>query len=55
MGSSAALKLSPGGAVAIGLFAGMLSTAGFGRLSPILESKIGLGDTCGVNNLHGKG
>eukprot|EP00879_Flechtneria_rotunda_P017316 GHRR01018140.1.p1 GENE.GHRR01018140.1~~GHRR01018140.1.p1 ORF type:complete len:479 (+),score=174.94 GHRR01018140.1:564-2000(+) len=53
MGSASALKLSPGGAVAVGLFAGILSTTGFGRLSPILESKIGLGDTCGVHNLHG--
>lgn len=35
------------------LFAGLLSTTGFGWLAPLLESKIGLGDTCGVHNLHG--
>eukprot|EP00775_Hariotina_reticulata_P008850 gene8850-9029_t len=53
MGSSAALRLAPGGAVAVGLFAGTLSTLGFGMLSPFLERVIGLGDTCGVHNLHG--
>jgi ammonium transporter Rh len=53
MGSSASLRLSPGGAVAVGLFAGLLSTTGFGWLAPLLESKVGLGDTCGVHNLHG--
>lgn len=53
MGSASALRLSPGGAVAVGLFAGMLSTAGFGLLAPYLESRICLGDTCGVHNLHG--
>lgn len=49
MGSSAALKLSPGGAVAVGLFAGVLSTFGFGWLAGVLEQKLNLGDTCGVH------
>lgn len=49
MGSSAALRLSPGGAVAVGLFAGTLSTFGFGWLSGVLEQKLNLGDTCGVH------
>lgn len=49
MGSSAALRLSPGGAVAVGLFAGCLSTFGFGWLAGVLEQKINLGDTCGVH------
>lgn len=53
MGSSAALRLSPGGAVAVGLFAGCLSTFGFGWLAGVLEQKLNLGDTCGVHNLHG--
>lgn len=49
MGSAAALRLSPGGAVAVGLFAGVLSTVGFGWLAGVLEQKINLGDTCGVH------
>ncbi|WIA15531.1 hypothetical protein OEZ85_002165 [Tetradesmus obliquus] len=53
MGSASSLRLSPGGALAVGIFAGMMSTLGFARLMPALESKIGLGDTCGVHNLHG--
>jgi ammonium transporter Rh len=53
MGSASSLRLSPGGALAVGIFAGVMSTMGFARLMPTLESKIGLGDTCGVHNLHG--
>lgn len=41
------------GALAIGLIAGALSTAGYQYLGPALESRIGLRDTCGVHNLHG--
>jgi ammonium transporter Rh len=53
MGSASSLRLSAGGALAVGIFAGVMSTMGFARLMPALESKIGLGDTCGVHNLHG--
>jgi len=37
----------------VGLAAGTISTLGFFFLSPLLEEKTGLGDTCGVHNLHG--
>jgi ammonium transporter Rh len=37
----------------IGFSAGVISTLGFMFLSPKLESKIGLYDSCGVHNLHG--
>ena len=37
----------------VGLAAGTISTLGFAMLSPLLEEKTGLGDTCGVHNLHG--
>jgi len=35
--------------VAVGLFAGVLSTFGFGWLAGVLEQKLNLGDTCGVH------
>eukprot|EP00877_Chromochloris_zofingiensis_P007162 jgi/Chrzof1/269/Cz01g09120.t1 len=53
MGSAAALALTPGGALAVGLCAGSISTLGFAYLMPYLERTIRLGDTCGVHNLHG--
>ncbi|WIA39056.1 hypothetical protein OEZ86_005200 [Tetradesmus obliquus] len=53
VGSAANLKIAPGGALVIGLLAGAISTCGYVKLSPKLESCIGLRDTCGVHNLHG--
>lgn len=35
--------------MAVGLFAGTLSTFGFGWLAGVLEQKLNLGDTCGVH------
>ena len=37
----------------MGITAGALSTAGYLVLSPFLEGKCGITDTCGVANLHG--
>lgn len=54
VGSAAALNLHPAGALTIGAFAGCLSTVGFSFMGPYLERRIGLGDTCGVHNLHGQ-
>ena len=53
IGSAANLMVGPGGALAVGIVAGALSTLGYVYLSPALEAKIGLRDTCGVHNLHG--
>jgi len=53
VGSSSDLLIQPWGAMTIGLVAGMVSVAGYVYLSPLLEEKIGLTDTCGVHNLHG--
>ncbi|KAG2489876.1 hypothetical protein HYH03_011678 [Edaphochlamys debaryana] len=53
MGAACTLRLTPGGALCVGLFAGCVSTLGFSYLTPFLDRTIGLGDTCGVHNLHG--
>lgn len=53
IGSAANLMVGPGGALAVGLAAGLLSTLGYAYVMPFLEAKIGLRDTCGVHNLHG--
>ena len=53
IGSAANLMVSPGGALAVGMSAGLLGTCGYAYLMPRLEAAIGLRDTCGVHNLHG--
>ncbi len=53
IGSAANLMVGPGGALGVGILAGLISTLGYAYLSPVLEAKIGLRDTCGVHNLHG--
>ena len=53
IGSAANMMVSPGGALAVGVSAGVLSTLGYAYIMPFLEAKIGLRDTCGVHNLHG--
>jgi len=53
MGSSASMAVYPGGALAIGCIAGLVSCAGYSYVQPFLEKRIKLHDTCGVNNLHG--
>lgn len=53
VGSSADLVIHPGGALAIGMIAGTVSVLGYKYLSPYLESRFGLYDTCGIHNLHG--
>jgi ammonium transporter Rh len=53
MGASARLQTSPGGALLVGILAGLVSVMGFVHVTPFLESKLTLFDTCGVHNLHG--
>lgn len=50
MGVAADYALTPSGALAIGIAAGMLSSFGYAHVD---LSKIGVSDTCGVHNLHG--
>ncbi len=53
IGASAGIILNPGGSMAIGFITGIISTLGFEFLTPYLQNKFGLYDTCGVHNLHG--
>ncbi|KAK9819191.1 hypothetical protein WJX74_001012 [Apatococcus lobatus] len=53
VGSAANMSFLPVGAVTLGIIAGLLSTSGYRFLTPWLEERIGLRDTCGVHNLHG--
>ncbi|CAL8317895.1 unnamed protein product [Merluccius merluccius] len=53
VGTCANMDIGPFGAMLIGFVAGIISTLGFKYLSPILASKLGIQDTCGVHNLHG--
>jgi len=45
------VDIGPSGAMGLGLIAGFISTLGYARLD--LGEMLGLGDSCGVNNLHG--
>lgn len=53
VGSSADLVIGPYASLIIGFVAGCLSVFGYVYVSPFLENKCGVHDTCGVHNLHG--
>jgi len=53
IGSLANLNIGPGWALLTGCGAGVISSLGFWKVQDFLKEKIGLHDTCGINNLHG--
>nr|BAG60816.1 unnamed protein product [Homo sapiens] len=53
VGTAAEMMLMPYGALIIGFVCGIISTLGFVYLTPFLESRLHIQDTCGINNLHG--
>ena len=53
VGSSADLVIGPYAALIVGGLAGSISVVGYVHGTEYLESKCGIHDTCGVNNLHG--
>jgi ammonium transporter Rh len=53
MGAAADLALTPGGALAVGFAAGILSVVGYNSVQSRLERSFGITDTCGILNLHG--
>lgn len=52
-GTAGEMMLTPFGSMIVGFLAGIISVLGYKYLSPILESKLKIQDTCGVHNLHG--
>ena len=52
IGCVASLSLSGGMAILIGGLAGIISSGGYNLIQGILD-RMGLHDSCGVNNLHG--
>ncbi|KAK6326302.1 hypothetical protein J4Q44_G00019470 [Coregonus suidteri] len=53
VGTAGEMMLTPFGSMIVGFLAGTVSVLGFKFLSPILEKKLKIQDTCGVHNLHG--
>ncbi|KAF1388470.1 hypothetical protein PFLUV_G00090550 [Perca fluviatilis] len=52
-GTAGEMMLTPVGSMIVGFLAGIISVLGYKYLSPILEEKLKVQDTCGVHNLHG--
>ncbi|ELU18387.1 hypothetical protein CAPTEDRAFT_137751 [Capitella teleta] len=53
IGSMADMDVKLWGAILIGMAAGTLSVLGYKYVGPFLQRRLGIHDTCGVNNLHG--
>ncbi|MGH0122579.1 UNVERIFIED_CONTAM: hypothetical protein FKN15_033670 [Acipenser sinensis] len=53
MGTAGEMMLTPFGSMIVGFLAGTISTLGYKYLTPILNSKLKVQDTCGIHNLHG--
>lgn len=53
IGASSGFLYQPAVAIAMGMVGGFTTTLGFHSLSNFLENRLGLHDTCGINNLHG--
>ncbi|XP_053561209.1 ammonium transporter Rh type B [Bombina bombina] len=53
VGTSGEMMLTAFGAMIAGTVAGIISTLGYKFLTPVLDSKLKIQDTCGVHNLHG--
>uniref|UniRef100_A0A6S8NC72 Ammonium transporter AmtB-like domain-containing protein n=1 Tax=Dunaliella tertiolecta TaxID=3047 RepID=A0A6S8NC72_DUNTE len=53
MGAACSIPITPAGAMVVGMAAGALSTLGFEYLTPFLDTRLGVRDSCGVHNLHG--
>ncbi|CAK9807155.1 Ammonium transporter Rh type B [Anthophora plagiata] len=53
VGTAAGMMCQPVGALVIGALAGLLSILGYKYLTPLIQKRLRIHDTCGVHNLHG--
>ncbi|XP_068976758.1 ammonium transporter Rh type B isoform X1 [Bombus flavifrons] len=53
IGTAAGMMCKPVGALAVGALAGLLSVLGYKYLTPLIQKRLRIHDTCGVHNLHG--
>ncbi|XP_064207689.1 ammonium transporter Rh type B [Anguilla rostrata] len=53
VGTAGEMMLTPFGSMIVGFLAGTISILGYKYLTPFLEEKLRIQDTCGVHNLHG--
>ncbi|XP_070812755.1 ammonium transporter Rh type C-like, partial [Pituophis catenifer annectens] len=53
VGTSAEMMLTPYGALIVGFLCGIVTTIGYVYITPFLDAKLHIQDTCGVHNLHG--
>lgn len=52
VGTAAEFMLTPYGSLIVGFCCGILSTLGYIYVTPFLEEKLKIQDTCGIHNLH---
>nr|XP_050863671.1 ammonium transporter Rh type B isoform X2 [Vespula vulgaris] len=53
IGTAAGMMCEPIGALIVGSLAGLLSVLGYTYLTPFIQKRLRIHDTCGVHNLHG--
>ncbi|XP_017759249.1 PREDICTED: ammonium transporter Rh type A isoform X2 [Eufriesea mexicana] len=53
IGTAAGMMCTPVGALIVGALAGLLSVLGYKYLTPLIQKRLRIHDTCGVHNLHG--
>ncbi|XP_025270676.1 ammonium transporter Rh type B isoform X3 [Camponotus floridanus] len=53
IGTAAGMMCEPVGALIIGALSGVISVLGYKYLTPIMQKRLHIHDTCGVHNLHG--
>uniref|UniRef100_A0A673N3Z8 Ammonium transporter Rh type B-like n=1 Tax=Sinocyclocheilus rhinocerous TaxID=307959 RepID=A0A673N3Z8_9TELE len=53
VGTAGEMMLTAFGSMIVGFLAGTISVLGYKYLTPVLESKLKIQDTCGIHNLHG--
>merc|ERR1719378_1012792 len=53
VGTMADMVIKPWGAIFVGMAAGTLSTLGYTYITPFMNKRFKIHDTCGIHNLHG--